>query len=244
MAKYDHFHKKTEFKFSKWLANRWLKQIAGTIKGEGYTLEIGPGKGVLSSFLNPEKYLAIEPNFNLAQSLHKTRKVIQAGLPQTPFLENSFDSIVLVHVFEHLGPYNFASQSLKEFNRILKNKGEVIIISPDIVDFKELFWDCDSTHNLPTSLRNTRQILEDNDFKVTFQKYHYGNISSKWGFFLNQANKVALFILAPIESLFPNQSQKIRKLKTLFARSFEIRAIKKAWLTIRLFYASKQNNPL
>jgi SAM-dependent methyltransferase len=226
MAKYDHFHKKTEFQFSKWLAENWLKKIAKSIHKSNRILEVGPGKGVLSNYFPFENYIAIEPNFNLAKDLSTTKQVIQAGLPKTPFQKDTFSSILLIHVFEHLGPYNFASKSLSEFHSILEPTGELIILSPDITDFKEIFWDCDSTHNLPTSLRNTQQMLEDNNFKVVSYKYHFGNISSKWGIIPNILTKSALFLLNPIENLFPQKTSKIRKLKTLFARSFEIRAEK------------------
>jgi SAM-dependent methyltransferase len=97
-------------------------------------LDIGAGKGSFIQFLGRNDIYALDGNMVAVENFKKlTRNVVQAILPDIPFIDNSFDGVHVSHILEHLYPEDFFN-TLKEINRVLKAGGMLVISSP-------LLWD-------------------------------------------------------------------------------------------------------
>lgn len=76
-----------------------------------------------------------------------------------PFKDNSFDAIGFFHVLEH---FDDPSNVIKEFKRVLRNEGKLVIIVPNF-SFKH-FYD-GYTHRRPYTKTSLLELLNDFDFK-------------------------------------------------------------------------------
>lgn len=83
---------------------------------------------------------------------------VEDGLP---FNEASFDGVNCRHVVEHLNePLKF----LKEIKRVLKKKGKLVLMTPDLRRAKEKFWH-DYTHRHPFIRESLIKIAYDAGFR-------------------------------------------------------------------------------
>ena len=63
--------------------------------------------------------------------LNNDKADIKADICKLKYKNNSVNRIVLIHVFEHISPFEVVGM-LKEYYKILKNKGKLVIEMPDI----------------------------------------------------------------------------------------------------------------
>ena len=89
--------------------------IKNHIKDNDKTLEIGSGFGYLKKYL-PN---IITSDYQLNQFVD-----IELNAYETKFKDNTFDNIIMIDVFHHL---EYPNAALKEFNRILKKNGHIIV---------------------------------------------------------------------------------------------------------------------
>jgi SAM-dependent methyltransferase len=131
-------------------------------------LEVGTGTGTLA-VAAPEAwifdYVGVEPNTELAavsRSRLRTGQVVVASLPNLPTdFKDRFDVALAVHVVEHATNGYEARAWVSEMLRCVKPGGFVVLVSPQISDFKTYFWDIDWSHAFPTSTSNLSQIVVD-----------------------------------------------------------------------------------
>jgi len=104
----------------------------------GKVLDLGCGDGDYSMALHKQGFEII------AADIDRTRFRYASQIPFEycditkilPFPDNSFDYILLIEVVEHLrNPYDV----LFEINRIIKNKGSIILSTPNILNLKSRF---------------------------------------------------------------------------------------------------------
>jgi ubiquinone/menaquinone biosynthesis C-methylase UbiE len=99
--------------------------------GEGY------GTNLLSNVARSVTGIDVEPSIiQHAQSKYKKQNLsfISASVLQTPFANNTFDVIVSFETIEHLEEHE---EMLKEFKRILKQDGLLILSTPDKEQYSE-----------------------------------------------------------------------------------------------------------
>ena len=177
---YDEYINRNSWKagqpVSKWLAKRTLKEILRLAEINPATtavLEIGSGFGYFAEqveSVNFKSYTAFEPNSRLADLTRLKTKyghVYEHALPSIPSsFSNTFDLVVCIHVIEH-APNGYEALSwINSIRALLKDGGQLVIISPSISDYKTYFWEIDWSHCFPTSNNNLRQVLLDLDFKI------------------------------------------------------------------------------
>lgn len=223
MANYDHFALRKRTPLADYLAQKLFQLIQNNLPQKGSKiLEIGTGDGVLAQKLIDQNYsyIGYEPSPALFEKLQK-QNIQTHNLFVPPIIEEnrSFDAILLIHVIEHMSDMNTALELLNECKRTLKDHGKIILITPDIMDFKDLFWDCDSTHCTPFSFRRLEQLSLDCDLNIHNAYYIYGSLKFFPGYLFNVFFKTILTVLSPFENLLPRHTNKLRKAKTLFARS-------------------------
>ncbi len=140
-------------------------------------LEAGVGFGYFAKTARKSgyKYLGIEMNEKLANNLKKEGfDIVCKTVP--PFPDNNEIGVIwLSHILEHCSTYLEARDFIEKAYSSLKPGGYIVIISPDILSWKEKFWD-DWSHGFPTTLKRCSQILNDTGFSVIFEGYHTATI--------------------------------------------------------------------
>ena len=133
-------------------------------------LEIGPGRGVFADIcLEKEiEYSAVEANHQMAESLQsRGANIVCAMVPPLPAFDKSFDAVVMTNVMEHMNSMHDALQITQQIQHVLKPKGKFVICSPDYLNWRKNFFNCDFSHNYVTTRRRLQQLLINGDFSST-----------------------------------------------------------------------------
>jgi len=179
---YDHFHQDSPTGIGNWITRGFSKKIFkyAEIEQGRSALEIGPGRGVFADVCLEKgvKYCAIEPNKQMAASLEKRgAHVICAMVPPLPALDKEFDTVVMINVMEHMNSMQDALQISRQISRILKPKGRLVICSPDYLNLRHNFFNCDFSHNYVTTRRRLKQLLVSAGFENIKSCYLSGPMS-------------------------------------------------------------------
>lgn len=182
-AFFEHFSKEDKptgmgMRLVEALAKKIFKYTA--IKSGNSILEIGPGRGVFADICIKEgiEYHAIEANRRMAEALRsKGANVISAMVPPLPSLDNEFDVVVMVNVMEHMSTMKDALQITQDINNVLKSKGRFVICSPDYLNWRKNFFNCDFSHNYVTTRRRLEQLLLNAGFQNIKSCYLCGPIT-------------------------------------------------------------------
>ena len=143
-------------------------------------LEIGPGRGVLADLCLEKgiEYYAVEPNEKLAASLEQRGvTVVRAIVPPMPDFDRNFDAVIMINVMEHMNSMQEALQISRQIRDILKPGGKLVISSPDYLNWRLHFFNCDFSHNYVTSRRRLRQLLLDTGYENIESCYLSGPLS-------------------------------------------------------------------
>jgi SAM-dependent methyltransferase len=188
MEYYDEYLDRTDWelaeKLHNWLALRIIQEFdkRSNIKGKNL-LEVGTGTGRLARAakqIGVVDYQGIEPNKTLAK--HSRALGFNVSEQQLPTLsldfENKFDRVISLHVLEHAPTYLSARMWLQEMIRVTKPGGFILVVTPDIRDYQNFFWDSDWSHGYPTTPRRVTQIFNDLKVNVKFSgSMHLGSTS-------------------------------------------------------------------
>ena len=161
---YDHFQQDGPTGIGSRITVAFSKKIFKYVKIEQHhsVLEIGPGRGVFADICleNSIEYFAVEPNEQMAASLEKRgANVVRAMVPPLPDLEKEFDVVVMINAMEHMNSMQDALQLNGQIRDVLKPKGKLAICSPDYLNLRHNFFNCDFSHNYVTTRRRLRQLL-------------------------------------------------------------------------------------
>jgi SAM-dependent methyltransferase len=88
-----------------------------------------------------------------------------------PFRDSSFDALQAVHVIEHVGD---VMKTMEEFHRLVRARGEVLIVTPHYTDFSSF---CDPTHRWHLNSFSLRYFGEDNAGYGYYSKVRFEEIS-------------------------------------------------------------------
>ncbi len=128
----------------------------------GSILEIGPGRGAFADLCleHDIEYLAIEANETMARALEeKDARVIRATVPPLPSVDKDFDVAVMVNVMEHLNGMRDALDVTSQVFKVLRPGGKFVVCSPDYLNWRRNFFNCDFSHNYVTTRRRLEQLL-------------------------------------------------------------------------------------
>lgn len=145
---------------------RKIFKYAGIALGSS-VLEIGPGRGDFADICLKEgiEYSAIEANRQMAESLERRgAHVVRAMAPPLPALDKQFDTVVMVNVMEHMNGMKDALEITRQIRQVLKPTGRFVICSPDYLNWRQNFFNCDFSHNYVTTRRRLEQLLIDSGF--------------------------------------------------------------------------------
>ena len=107
-------------------------------------------------------YIGVDKNMDIVNKNPFNQNIIHFSKSPLPFEDNSFDGITILDVLEHI--YN-QDEVLKEFNRLLKPKGELIITIPkkhifSFLDLGNLKFVFPNLHRLSYTLFNSKEEYE------------------------------------------------------------------------------------
>jgi SAM-dependent methyltransferase len=130
-------------------------------------LEIGPGRGDFAELCLEKgiEYSAVEANRQMADSLQsRGAHVVQALVPPLPSLDGQFDTVVMINVMEHMNGMKDALAMTRQIAGILKPGGRFVICSPDYLNWRHHFFNCDFSHSYVTTRRRLEQLLINSGF--------------------------------------------------------------------------------
>lgn len=201
---YDEFADRTTWgpgtAVQKWFIRRVLATVMKVIDrplNELEILEIGTGMGHFAEVAveqGVKRYVGVEPNHVLRESAQQSAgkfEVLAGSLPDLPAqTRGAFDFVILTHVMEHATSGYEARLWADALLDTLKPGGSVIVISPDILDYKGFMWATDWSHAFPTSTENIRQIFADTGASIKVAKrMRFGSlnpITTSVAFFLSK----------------------------------------------------------
>ncbi len=195
---FDHFSRgdkptKIGGRFVSALARKIFKYAQ--IAPGGSVLEIGPGRGDFADICLKEglEYTAIEANRQMAEALQKKgASVVMAVVPPLPVLEREFDAVVMINVMEHMNSTQDALAISRQIRQVLKPGGKFVICSPDYLNWRHNFFNCDFSHAYVTTRRRLDQLLVNGGFSCTRSCHLCGPFTG-----------LLCFILTPLVSRLP-----------------------------------------
>ena len=125
-------------------------------------LEVGPGRGAFADLCLGRgiDYLAIEANETMAKALEKKgARVIRTTVPPLPSVDKDFDLAVIINVMEHLNSMRDALDVTSQVFKVLRPGGKFVVCSPDYLNWRRNFFNCDFSHNYVTTRRRLEQLL-------------------------------------------------------------------------------------
>ncbi len=228
MAYFDHFATGRSTGIGDWLTAHAIEEqfrfLASHIpaKQQPDVLEIGPGHGEFAARLMAAGYAnydVAEPNAALRSKLEGlgVRKAKNYLIPDLIEADESYDVIIVCDVFEHLNDARDAQRFVAEAKRVLRKGGILFILSPDLMDRKEDFYNCDFSHSNPTTVRRTHEMFLNEKLATAGFTYSYSGFRGPIGFLLNRAVKMLTFWASGEDLDF-----KPYKLRLTFLRRFMI----------------------
>jgi len=136
-------------------------------------LEIGPGWG---AFAVSCRNLGIEYEF-VDNSPAVANLITSEGFTgicgtTANLKEIRASTIWMSHVLEHSPTWCDARNMLAHLSDLAPHGTRLVIIGPDVTSWRTEFFNCDSTHGYPTTLRNVMQLVQDVGFTVSYARHH------------------------------------------------------------------------
>ena len=200
MAYFDHFAKSKGTAVGDYITARTIEQdfrflvrnlpVVQPLE----VLEIGPGHGEFATQCLREGYShydIVEPNDLLRAhvlnlGVRSAKSYLIPGLTEK---DESYDLIIIRDVFEHLNDARDAQRFVSEARRVLRPGGIVFIMSPDLMDWKQDFYNCDFSHSNPTTVRRTHEMFLNEGLVTVAFKYSYACFHGPVGYLLSRIVK-------------------------------------------------------
>jgi hypothetical protein len=155
---------------------RMLRSLQRLIPGLAQlrVLEVGAGWGYFARACRQRgiAYAGIELNAEQAARLREEGfDVVATSIPPFP-TGAPVQLIYMSHVLEHATSYLHALEMLTAARERLDARGYVAVICPDLLSWKEEFWNGDWSHGFPTTLRRLEQIVAEAGFEIVDARHH------------------------------------------------------------------------
>ena len=151
----------------------------GSLRGR-QVVEVGAGWGFFGNacLTAGVPYRGIEMNAAQAAVLRAAGLTVDAGaIPPFP-VGLTADVVWLSHVLEHARDYQHAKAMLQACLETLTPGGHVVVIGPDLLSWREHFWDVDWSHGFPTTVQRVAQLMRDTGFSVTAARHHTATLTN------------------------------------------------------------------
>jgi SAM-dependent methyltransferase len=188
-----------------------MLEVAGPIRE---VVEIGPGHGTFMRACQARGllYTAVDANLGFLKQLEEGR-VIHTFVPPLPLHDEICDAAVATHVIEHAAGFPQAQALLAEMVRIVRPGGYIVITAPDLLWYGNYFWDCDYSHNFPTSARRLQQMFFDQSLEIARLEYVYNHMTGWKGYLVGRGASLIpyhIFAARPGSRFYNDQIYKSR----------------------------------
>ncbi|MFW8600181.1 methyltransferase domain-containing protein [Desulfobacterota bacterium M19] len=164
-------------KFKKELFNIYLSSL----KNGHIVLDLNSGIDGLYNELaqSPAEYLSLEQNPQIREFLTKNGiKAEDWNIPEIPLPDNSVNYVLSVPFIEHLPTYLDAVKLLIEIKRVLRPGGKLLMVVPNYLRLKEIFFE-DYKHGWVTTKKRMNDMLLDCQYEITDTRYTIGWITMR-----------------------------------------------------------------
>ena len=109
---------------------------------EGAVLDLGAGYCEFINHIRAARKVAVDMNPDTSACAGPGVEVFQSACAPLPFLESdSFDSVFLSNVLEHLAHKDQVMEVMREIHRVLKPGGSMVVLMPNIRFAYREYWD-------------------------------------------------------------------------------------------------------
>jgi len=136
-------------------------------------LEVGPGWGAFATLCREREiiYEFIDNSPAISELMIAEGFAGQCGA--TDDLQKiQASTIWMSHVLEHSPTWKEARDMLSHLSEIAREGTRIVIIGPDFLSWRSEFFNVDSTHGYPTTLRNVVQLVQDVGLTVSYARHH------------------------------------------------------------------------
>jgi 2-polyprenyl-3-methyl-5-hydroxy-6-metoxy-1,4-benzoquinol methylase len=201
------------------------EEVFRLLKNEkkGVVLDAPAGEGAFSKKLVDLGFEVIASDIDPTNFKYKNLRCQKVDLNKDlPYETSSFDFVVCIEGIEHLeNPWH----TIREFSRILKNEGKLIITTPNVLHLLSRFVyyakgellyfseiDFKTGHINPISFTELKTILEKNNFKIEeITNNRYASPIHTY-IFLNLVRKMLFLILSLYNILYRQKNERPREL--------------------------------
>lgn len=143
------------------------------IKPSDTVLDLAAGYCEFINNIDCKHKIAVDLNKKTKQMAAQDVKVYQALSTDMPKeLSGKVDVVFTSNFFEHLDSKDELIDTLKEIRRILKPKGKLMVLQPNIRLVGNQYWDY-VDHTLPLTEKSLREALLLTGFDIRFQKTRF-----------------------------------------------------------------------
>jgi len=161
--------------------NEIMKFYLKSLSEGNRILDLNPGfEGIYNEIdLSQNKYLALEQNPNIRSFLEKRSIPVKNwNISSIPLEDNSIDYVLSTPFIEHLPTYISALNLLIEIRRVLKPNGKILLIVPNYLSLKEIFFE-DYKHGWITTKKRLMDMLLDCHYEILGFRYTIGWITMR-----------------------------------------------------------------
>jgi SAM-dependent methyltransferase len=125
------------------------------------------------------EYLALEQNPNIRSFLEERHITVKDwNVPKIPLEDNTVDYVLSAPFIEHLPTYIDALNLLVEIKRVLKRNGRVLLVVPNYLSLKTIFFE-DYKHGWVTTKKRMIDMLQECNFEIRSCRYTIGWITMR-----------------------------------------------------------------
>jgi len=129
--------------------------------------------------LSKVEYISLQQNPNVQSFLEQQKISVKKWyIPNIPLDNNSVDYVLCTAFIEHLPTYIDALNLLIEIKRVLRPQGKILVIFPNYLSLKKIFYE-DYKHGWVTTKKRLTDMLLDCHYNICGYRYTIGWITMR-----------------------------------------------------------------